>query len=119
MSSCREIVVVDDDEAIRETTKLALELRGYVVLTAANGKEALDLLGKIPPPCLILLDLMMPVMDGWGFVKALELDPKLESLPVVVVTAFGSRAERINARRVMEKPLSLTQLYATVAEFCD
>jgi CheY-like chemotaxis protein len=100
MSSCRGIVVVDDDEAIRETTKLALELRGYVVLTAANGKEAFDLLGKIPPPCLILLDLMMPVMDGWGFVKALELDPKLEALPVVVVTAFGSCAERINARRV-------------------
>jgi CheY-like chemotaxis protein len=117
-SSCKAILIVEDDEAIRETMKLALELRGYVVFTAGNGKEGIEVLVGIPRPCLILLDLMMPVMDGWGFVEALGRDPALESIPVVIITAFGSHASEIKARSVIAKPVPLDVLYTTVREYC-
>ena len=109
--------VRDDDEAIRETMKFALEMRGYAAFSAENGKEGLEMLQQIPRPCLILLDLMMPVMDGRGFVEALEQDPALESIPVVVVTAFGDRAGNIE-RTVIPKPVPLALLYETVHQYC-
>src|SRR5437870_239170 len=68
-----------------------LELEGFEVQTAANGRQALDTLAAGPPACVIVLDLMMPVMDGWQFRDAQARDPRLSSIPVVVVTAAGSR----------------------------
>ncbi|MBX3215864.1 MAG: response regulator [Labilithrix sp.] len=118
MNPCTVVLIVEDDESIRETMQLALELRGYEVVTAGNGKEGIETLLGIPRPCLILLDLMMPVMDGWGFVKALEDDPLLDGIPVVVVTAFANQATSINARSVLAKPVPLEVLYATVGEHC-
>ncbi len=118
MSACNTVLIVEDDEAIRETMQLALEMRGYVVVTAGNGKEGIAALGKRPSPCLILLDLMMPVMDGWGFVTAIEHDPRLGRIPVVVVTAFTNQAGTINARSVIAKPIPLDLLYETVRTYC-
>jgi CheY-like chemotaxis protein len=119
MNECKKVLIVDDDESIRETMQLALELRGYEVVTAGNGKEGIEALEHSPFPCVILLDLMMPVMDGWGFVERLERDPALGSIPVVVVTAFAERADSIKAERVIAKPVTLEVLYKTVRSFCD
>ena len=69
------ILVVDDDEDIRETLRVILELEDYQVLVASNGREALEVM-RTNRPQLILLDLMMPVLDGWEFVKELDEDPE-------------------------------------------
>jgi CheY-like chemotaxis protein len=79
-------MVVDDDEAIRRTIAEVLSEEGYAVKEAANGREALDLLRAGTRPCLLLLDLMMPVLDGWGFRQEQERDPEIASVPVVIVT---------------------------------
>jgi CheY-like chemotaxis protein len=118
MPTCKTVLIVEDDEAIRETMQCALELRGYSVFAAANGTEGIDLLAEIPRPCVILLDLMMPVMDGWDFVAALERNAALAAIPVVVVTAFGEQAESIKASAVLSKPVALDNLYTTVFEYC-
>src|SRR4051812_23507934 len=105
-AQCKNILIVEDDEGIRETLVLALELEGYTVTTAGNGQEGLDVLPHMQTPCLILLDLMMPVMNGWAFAEALRADMVLAAIPVVVVTAFSERAARVTqARGVLKKPI--------------
>src|SRR3954471_23654673 len=84
----RLVLVVDDDPDILQTLALCLSTEGYRVLMAANGKEALDLLGNQKPAC-ILLDLMMPVMDGWQFVG--ELDSRgWRKAPLLILSADRS-----------------------------
>ncbi|HEY8144381.1 MAG TPA: response regulator, partial [Kofleriaceae bacterium] len=74
---------------------------GYDAIGASNGREALDTLTASPErPCVILLDLMMPVMDGWGFLDAIEDHPEWSSIPVVACTAFADRAEVVKAKEV-------------------
>jgi CheY-like chemotaxis protein len=115
---CNSILIVEDDQSIRETFKLALEVEGYTVFTASNGKEGLELLPQMPRPCLILLDLMMPVMDGWGFVDALDKSVALASIPVVVVTAFNEKAKSIRAKQIIKKPVDLDLLFVIVKQYC-
>src|SRR4051812_3367595 len=118
-SHCNEILIVEDEEAIRETLKLALELAGYSVTTAANGQEGLDALRAMGPPRLILLDLMMPVMDGWTFAERLRADAVLASIPVVVVTAFAEKAGSLKlARGFIKKPIDFESLLRMVERFC-
>jgi CheY-like chemotaxis protein len=118
MDPCRTVLIVEDDEDIRATMRLALELKGYTIVEAGNGREGIDALVTMPRPCLILLDLMMPVMDGWAFLTALERDSTLDEIPVVVVTAIGQPEGTIKARSIIAKPLPLEVLYATVREYC-
>lgn len=114
-----EVVVVDDDESIREAFRLALELADYDVYTAGDGLEGLELLKSIPTPCVILLDLMMPNMDGWAFAEALRTDPRMAGVAVVVVTAFGERAQSFRgARAILQKPIGVAELLAAVEAFC-
>ena len=80
--------VVDDDPDMREALRLVLELRGYSVEEAADGQRALELLRSNPGCCLILLDLMMPGMNGWQFRKAQQEAPELAAIPVVVLSAM-------------------------------
>lgn len=116
---CRSILIVEDDEDILEMLKMTLELRGYQVFTATNGQAGLDLLPHMPKPCLILLDLMMPVMDGWSFAEALGHDMILTSIPVVLVTAFSEKAVTLKrARAIIKKPVDLELLFHTVSKFC-
>src|SRR3712207_6404701 len=94
------LLVVEDDQDIRETLQQALELEGYQVSTAGNGKEALDILHLADPPSrphLILLDLMMPIMDGWEFLEKARSTNLLSGIPVVIVSAAGERARSVNA----------------------
>jgi CheY-like chemotaxis protein len=112
------ILIVDDDEDIREALHSLLELEGYTVLSAANGREALELLSRSPRPGLILLDLMMPLMNGWEFKQAAAKNPALASIPVVIVTAFPGRLESLNAAGALIKPIEMDALIAVARRFC-
>jgi CheY-like chemotaxis protein len=118
-AKCHTVLVVEDDPAIRNFLKLALEAEGYRVETATQGQEALDMLPKLPTPCLILLDLMMPVMDGWEFARALRKDMILASIPVALVTAYAEEAKTFSgAQTVIRKPIDLDLLLQVVRRFC-
>lgn len=114
------VLVVEDDLDIRETFQQLLEIEGYRVLTAGNGQEGIDVLKRADElPCLILLDLMMPVMNGWEFLEVQKSDPKIARIPVVVVTAAGKEKERtVSAAGFLKKPIELDTLLATVARYC-
>ena len=98
--------------------RVVLEMEGYTVYAANDGKEGIEVLSGMPRPCLILLDLMMPVMDGWAFVKALRHDMALATIPVVLVTAFSERAHGIMAEAIIKKPVDMDRLYKIVRDFC-
>jgi len=117
MASSGYILIVEDDDDIREALTQILELEGYVVREAANGREALDISAKEPIPSLILLDLMMPVMDGWQFRAEQMKDPHLSKVPVVVISADASVHEKVaafGAATVLPKPISLDRLLRAV-----
>lgn len=116
---CNSILIVEDEKGIQEILKIALEMEGYQVFTADNGKEGLDLLPKMVTPCLILLDLMMPVMNGWEFAEAISKDMTLATIPMVIVTAYGDRAEKIPSKGVLKKPIDLEALLKIVNEWCE
>lgn len=113
------ILVIDDDDGIREALKAALEYEGYVVSTAENGQIALDLLHSGPNPCFIVLDLMMPVMDGWTFAAKLAEDPKLSQIPFVVVSAFEDKAQDLQAKNIFKKPVNLKVLFDVIKKWCS
>ena len=115
---CSSVLIVEDEETIRDTLRLSLELEGYEVRTACNGKEALEVLPRMRRPCLILLDLMMPVMDGWGFVDAVDKDVTLATIPIVVVTAFSGSEKSIHAKQIVKKPFDLNELLHIVGQYC-
>jgi CheY-like chemotaxis protein len=108
------VLVVDDDESIRETLRMALELENYSTALAGDGAEALDWLHQNPPPKLILLDLMMPVMDGWQLFDHLKHDDQLARIPVVVITAFGRDLGSVGQLPVLKKPIDLRDLQRAV-----
>jgi CheY-like chemotaxis protein len=113
-------MIVEDDPDTREMLGKFLELEGFDVLTAANGRIALEQLGDGAPPCVIILDLMMPVMNGWQFREAQCRDPRLSSIPVVVVTAAGARADipAIAADAWLPKPVDFDRLLETITPLC-
>ncbi len=112
-------MVVEDDDGIRDTLRYAIELDGYPVITAANGRIALELLKSVPLPGLILLDLMMPEMNGIEFFEILRRDPALCTIPVVVVTAISNHAQMIQRTDgVIKKPINLDDLTQVVTRWC-
>jgi signal transduction histidine kinase len=110
------ILLVEDDRSIREAVQSVLEDEGYDVIQAENGRDALDRLRSGPLPDLVVLDLRMPIMDGWEFRAAQKNDPNLAGIPVLAVSADGSaKAEAIAADGYLRKPLSTRTLLETVA----
>lgn len=110
----RPVLVVEDDDDARASIAEILEGEGYEVAVAANGREALDELVHLPPPCLILLDLRMPVMDGAEFLRHLRADwPRLNAVPVLVLTAVASEAPP-DTRGLLRKPIIPDELVAAV-----
>jgi CheY-like chemotaxis protein len=102
-----KILLVEDDEAIRDTLGSMLEDEGYFVTTAENGRQALEALNSAPAPELIILDLRMPIMDGWEFRTLQKADPLLAGIPVLAISADGSaKAEAIDAAGYLHKPFS-------------
>jgi CheY-like chemotaxis protein len=114
------VLIVEDDPDTREMLGRFLELEGFEVEKAANGREALDALRAGDEASVILLDLMMPVMDGWQFRAEQRSDPSLSQIPVVVVTAAGprDRVPAIDADAWLAKPIDLDILLETLAPFC-
>lgn len=104
------LLVVEDDENIRDAMRLFLEVEGYHVFTAADGSQALELLAREPAPRLILLDLMMPVMDGYEFLRARKAAPALAAIPVVVVSAFSGDLPGMDVKGFVGKPIDFEQL---------
>ena len=116
----RQVLIVEDDPDIREALADNLRDAGYEVREAENGQQALDYLqSDAVSPCLVLLDLMMPIMSGAELLQALQEGHRLASLPVVVVSAGGSPAEAKGARRFLRKPPNPELLLALVKEFCN
>ena len=111
------ILVVEDDEDAREAMVALLQMKGYRAVPAGNGQEALDYLRRAPVPDLIILDLWMPVMDGWQFRSEQAKDPRLKNVPVIVVTALSDRAD-VDANEVIIKPVDVNRLLTTVSQYC-
>jgi CheY-like chemotaxis protein len=115
------ILIVEDDEPIRQSITEILEESGYRVKEATHGLEALEMLrdgGE--PPKLILLDWMMPVMNGADFLVEFLADEKLKGLPLVITSAAGNKVEALaqGQARFLRKPVQLDELLAIAAEFC-
>ena len=114
------ILVVDDDDDIRQVLAMVLDEAGFRVVTAANGREALERLRGDPRPDVILLDLMMPEMDGYQFRAEQQRDPALHAIPTLIVTAgtVTPRVEELGAEAILRKPVSLRRLVDTIRRFC-
>ena len=116
MSGSVRILVIDDDESIRDFTHPALADANYEVVEAADGATALDLIGTSRPD-VILLDMLMPLMDGWEFARLYHETPGPHA-PIIVVTAArdaGARAGQVNAAGCLAKPFRLDALFASIA----
>jgi CheY-like chemotaxis protein len=113
------ILVVEDNDDVREMMTVALELEGHEVHAAANGRQALVQLENGLQPCLILLDLMMPVMNGWEFRSALKRDDRFKDIPVVVISAVGSDLGGIGMGAFLPKPVDVDTLLSVVCKECD
>lgn len=117
----KTILVVEDDADIREAISQILEFEGYHVACVANGQEALDYLRHENKPGLILLDLMMPVMDGWQFRAEQQKDSQFSDIPVIIVSADGrvyQKATAIGAAGYLKKPVELEILLDAVDKHC-
>ena len=114
------ILVVEDDREQREALCAMLDLEGFAHAEAANGKEALDYLGRSRAPCLVLLDLEMPVMSGWDFRTRQLADERLSGVPVVVVTGNekGLSKSFPGAKGFLWKPLNFEKLVAILNGVC-
>jgi CheY-like chemotaxis protein len=116
----KSILVAEDDTLTRRALDKLLSAAGYSVRSASNGREALDALSHNPLPDLIVLDLTMPVLDGWQFLQKQRQHPALASIPVVVVSgAAGSdqQAGTLDVEALLHKPIEFRQLLSTVESF--
>jgi CheY-like chemotaxis protein len=118
-TACPGVLVVDDDPDIRESLREVLEDEGYSVTCVGNGRDALEHLRTAARPCVILLDLMMPVMDGWQFRKEQKKIPEIADIPLIVITATGKRPVLVDAEELVMKPLDLNRLFEAIDRYCD
>jgi CheY-like chemotaxis protein len=116
----KRVLIVEDNEVTRDVMALILESDGFEVSTAANGRSALERLRGGERPCVILLDLMMPVMDGWQFREEQRRDRALADIPVVVCTAAGEGTPKaaLGAAELLNKPVEANDLLAAVRRHC-
>jgi len=118
-SKQKNILIIEDNKEIQDAIKMALEIDGFKVFTANNGKEGIDILGKIPTPSLILLDLLMPVMNGWEFMEELNKDIMHSTIPVVIVSALADKQTIPNASEYIQKPIDLDKLLKIAEKHCE
>ena len=115
------VLVVEDDPDIAQSVAEVLEAGGYRSVTAGNGQEALEDLQKYGQPALILLDMGMPVMDGWEFRRRQVHLAGSEAIPVIVLTADGhapEKAKAVSADGFLRKPVTISVLLGTVERVC-
>lgn len=115
----KTILVVEDNEDIREYVTLMLRGDGYEVLEAENGQDALEQLERMPTlPCLLILDLMMPVMSGPELLQTLRQRAGFSQLPVVVLSAGGRQDQVQDVRKFLRKPVDPQRVRSAVREIC-
>lgn len=117
----REILVVDDEPAVRLLLSEFLEDEGYRVVTVADGMEALERFRRGERPCFMLLDLVMPRLNGWELAHRLRADPKLEPVPFAVIAsnpAARADGDGMGAAEWLGKPIDLDLLLQTLDEHC-
>jgi CheY-like chemotaxis protein len=113
----RRVLVVEDDEGIREALVDLLDSEGFTVTSAVHGADALERLRQATElPDVILLDLMMPVLDGWAFRAEQRRDPKLSEIPVVVITASrNADVASLSPKAFLKKPIDFDELLRVLA----
>ena len=113
------VLVVEDDADLRKSICTVLEDAGFTSRPAENGEVALER-AREERPCVILLDLMMPIMNGWEFRSEQLRDPKLSSIPVVIMTADGRAADKARTLHAdyLRKPIHLDALLELVSDYC-
>jgi DNA-binding response OmpR family regulator len=118
------LLIVEDDPDILKLLQTTLTFRGYRVITARNGREALDLL-RVQRPAIVIADIMMPKLDGFGLVHRMRLAPDTSDIPVVFITATYVAPEdkefalEIGATRFLQKPVDLDAFLRTVSELLE
>ena len=115
------ILVVEDDDEIREDLSDALADAGFSVVAAHDGNDALSKMQSMAQPCLVLLDLMMPVMDGWELRREMLRRPELAQVPVFVVSAvpgIQEESKALEANGYLLKPFNVRQLLSVVEKYC-
>lgn len=112
------VLLVEDEDELRDSMRDLLEGHGYAVIAARDGHEALAALGRAEALCLVLLDLLMPEMNGWDFFDAMRARREFDAVPVVVHSSAPSRAPT-GVTRVLQKPLQPERLLSTVREYCS
>jgi CheY-like chemotaxis protein len=112
----KPVLIVDDDRDIREGLQELLEAEGQTVFTAMDGQDALERLASIPRPGLVLLDLMMPRMNGQTFIERVRGDPKMRDLSIVVLTASPMKVPEVAG--LLRKPPDVDELISLVERFC-
>jgi two-component system chemotaxis response regulator CheY len=117
-ASQRIVMLIDDDEDARTTMSELLTTRGYSILEAENGKEAIEVLTKAPQlPMLLILDMAMPVLDGRGFLRRRAQDPILREIPVVVVSASEPPTLFEGIEGFLRKPVEVTRLLHMIGRY--
>ncbi len=110
----RHVLVVDDDAGVRQALVDILTDEGHRVSAARHGAEALELLRTAERPDVIVLDLTMPVMDGWTFREHQRQDPALAGIPLIVMSAASARGRKVDANRVLAKPVDIDVLLESI-----
>ncbi|HEY1586809.1 MAG TPA: response regulator [Polyangia bacterium] len=114
------ILVIEDDHDIRVGVRALLEDEGFRVLTVTDGRSALEILERTPEaPCVILLDLMLPVMDGWRFAELLRKSPRFAVIPIVIMSAYEDPPPPEGVVGFIKKPVNAEVLLRLVAPYCD
>lgn len=116
---CKSVLIVEDDEAIRTVLSEVLRDEGFKVFTAINGQDGLKILDTIPRPCLILLDFMMPIMNGREFMEKKQQDDLIAGVPVVLISAFEDRSQSVGAVGFIKKPIEFDSLMRFLRRYCS
>lgn len=111
------VLIVEDDRESREAIVELLQIEGYKVISTANGQEALDAL-RSSRPDLIIMDMIMPRVNGFRFRRLQRRDPELASIPVIITTGIG-KAAGVEANLILQKPIDVKVLLRAVAQFCS
>lgn len=123
MPEPRRLLLIDDDQDLRESMTDALQGSGFVVSSAANGQEGMDLLAAGEPPDVILLDLLMPVMNGWQFCEERKRDPRWAEIPIIAMSAAVSKDPwspyYLDVDDFVAKPVEIDDLLAKLAAVTD
>jgi CheY-like chemotaxis protein len=120
---CRNILITDDNEGVREALVSALRARGYNAVGAVNGRDAIKKLSGLKEPTLIFLDLMMPVLNGWDVLEAWQKDPAFAHNRVVTISAVNLRSRTDapipkNTSGTLQKPVTFQSVYSFVQKYC-